>query len=106
MEGTRIIYEEQPTDGAIEDPEVIHVTVTKNRSTGNLIRKSVPVIFNPHQGVIGDPINEHHVNSTKSVKTPEASVIFNDTEDYIVITDPDKNTNNVDQTFEQLWKTP
>ena len=104
--GTRIIYEEQPTDGAIEDPEVIHVTVTKNRSTGNLIRKSVPVIFNPHQGVIGDPINEHHVNSTKSVKTPEASVIFNDTEDYIVITDPDKNTNNVDQTFEQLWKTP
>ena len=98
--GTRIIYDEQPSPDDKENPEIIYVTVTKNRSTGNLIRKSIPVIFNPHQGVIGDPINEHNIsNNTKQTTAPKTNHLFDNSEDYIEITN---SSPSLDSAFEEL----
>ena len=64
-----------------EDTGLRYITVTKNRSTGKLISKSVPIIFNPNIGVIGDLVEEDgegNVNSHKESyeKFTKAAFIF------------------------------
>ena len=47
-----------------EDIGLRYITVTKNRNTGKLISKAIPIIFNPELGMIGDPTDE---NSTEYI---------------------------------------